>query len=575
MSVLVATESFELGVDNPNINQVVRIGCPRNLGVLLQEVGRAGRQKDSTANGLLLFNECIDDKRLGLWLKSALDCSDASSQLEQVKNEMLTNYAKAWHFIYAIYHGKCLSWALSHFYADDQDPPTCFVANNPLCSVCEESEAICQETVDIQQHLVVLLKTIQAFAECGLDGATKTLITAMLMKTNEQYIRKHEQLDDIFDASDSLWGCGKLVNGTMMSYSSWHKLLYVAVHIGFLDLRFHFRPFDSHYEVHRRYCITSEGSSFLSNPHSVMSVDPQSTLTDLLLGSVFRPPSKRINQKRGMHLKPRIIDALQKSYVNASIEQVKYIGFGEEGHEDVCLYFEDVFTMKEKTTDPHFLLDCIQLSRTQSSVSEISANLDGVITALKVNRSYCSGVKVCGGEGCNYTVSTKQRVNRCSEHKTMGLILSGPCNCHLAYVYPSDESNDGRRWVMALNADNKAQLHNHNPPAEWRILPKVVKDMSDTVTLNGNLAPKEIQKGSGMTYQPMSVSLAAANIYHVRAVVKKAKKEVETLIMIRLIPLKLLHLFLLLNSELIVIQDHLRLKHPFRHMNGQMLKYYL
>lgn len=150
LSVLVATESFELGIDNPNINQVVHIGCPHNLGVLLQEVGRAGRQKDSTANGLLLFNECIDDKRLDLWLKSALDSSDVSSQLEKVRNEMLTNYAKAWRFIYAIYHGKCLSWALSHFYADDQDPPTCFVANNLLCSVCEESEAICQETVDIQ-----------------------------------------------------------------------------------------------------------------------------------------------------------------------------------------------------------------------------------------------------------------------------------------------------------------------------------------------------------------------------------------------------------------------------------------
>ena len=38
LSVLVATESFELGVDNPNINQVVRIGCPRNNCVLLQEV---------------------------------------------------------------------------------------------------------------------------------------------------------------------------------------------------------------------------------------------------------------------------------------------------------------------------------------------------------------------------------------------------------------------------------------------------------------------------------------------------------------------------------------------------------
>ena len=35
ISVLVATESYELGVDNPNINQVIRIGCPQNLGVLL------------------------------------------------------------------------------------------------------------------------------------------------------------------------------------------------------------------------------------------------------------------------------------------------------------------------------------------------------------------------------------------------------------------------------------------------------------------------------------------------------------------------------------------------------------
>ena len=64
LAVLVATESFELGVDNPIINQVVRIGCPRNLGMLLQEVGRAGRQKDSIANGLLLCYEYINDKRL-------------------------------------------------------------------------------------------------------------------------------------------------------------------------------------------------------------------------------------------------------------------------------------------------------------------------------------------------------------------------------------------------------------------------------------------------------------------------------------------------------------------------------
>ena len=54
ITVLVATESFELGA---NISQVVRIRCPRNLGVLLHEVGRDGRKKDSLASALLLCNE--------------------------------------------------------------------------------------------------------------------------------------------------------------------------------------------------------------------------------------------------------------------------------------------------------------------------------------------------------------------------------------------------------------------------------------------------------------------------------------------------------------------------------------
>ena len=82
--------------------------------------------------------------------------------------------------------------------------------------------------------------------------------------------------------------------------------------------------------------------------------------------------------------------------------------------------------MKESTVDPHFLLNCIQLSRTQSPVSEIDIEIDGVTTTLKVNRLYCSGVKMFGREGCSYTVCTKQRINRCpkQEHKTMQLPLS-------------------------------------------------------------------------------------------------------------------------------------------------------
>ena len=78
---------------------------------------------------------------------------------------------------------------------------------------------------------------------------------------------------------------------------------------------------------------------------------------------------------------------------------------------------------KESTKDLHSLLDFIQLSCRQASTADITVKLDGKVTMLRINRSYCSGVKECGGEGCAYTVSTKQRVNRCTEHEKMA---SGP-----------------------------------------------------------------------------------------------------------------------------------------------------
>ena len=85
LTELIATESFELGVDNPNISQVIRIGCPQNLAVLLQEVGLA------SANGLLFVNEYIDDNHVGLWLKSLVDsemATGADSRLQVVKGEV-------------------------------------------------------------------------------------------------------------------------------------------------------------------------------------------------------------------------------------------------------------------------------------------------------------------------------------------------------------------------------------------------------------------------------------------------------------------------------------------------------
>ena len=241
-SVLVATESYELGVDNPRNTQVIRIGCPRNLGVLLQEFGHAGRKDGMVANAFLYFNECVDDKRLGLWIKEALDRAidgDDKETHEDKKREMIRNYVEAWRFIYSVYHGKCLSWALSFYYggAGDTEPPTCFVSNSPLCMICKASDMLCEECCDIKDYLCTLLSAVQQLHNAGLSTVTKTLLVGVLMKSTSPYICKClESIDNELVP----WGCGMVITDTPISSFSWCKVLYVAVHLCLLDLSFTF-----------------------------------------------------------------------------------------------------------------------------------------------------------------------------------------------------------------------------------------------------------------------------------------------------------------------------------------------
>ena len=64
--VLVATESYEVGTHSPHVENIFRVGCLRNLSVLIQEFGRAGRSGNS-ADGFLLVNESKEDQRLTFW----------------------------------------------------------------------------------------------------------------------------------------------------------------------------------------------------------------------------------------------------------------------------------------------------------------------------------------------------------------------------------------------------------------------------------------------------------------------------------------------------------------------------
>ena len=46
MQVVVSTKAFGMGIDQPDVELVVRIGCPPSLEDWVQEFGRAGRDAE-------------------------------------------------------------------------------------------------------------------------------------------------------------------------------------------------------------------------------------------------------------------------------------------------------------------------------------------------------------------------------------------------------------------------------------------------------------------------------------------------------------------------------------------------
>ena len=96
---------------------------------------------------------------------------------------------------------------------------------------------------------------------------------------------------------------------------------------------------------------------------------------------------------------------------------------------------------------------------------------------------------MCGADDCTYTVSTKQRVNRCKAHPKMGPLQTGPCSCYIAYFYPLDPKEDGRHWFVVINAESTTagDLHNHLPPSEWKLPPKMISDIVDATKRNIHL----------------------------------------------------------------------------------------
>ena len=120
---MVCTAAFGMGVDVPDIEVVVRLGCPPTLEELVQEFGRAGRD-GRPAKGCSVLQEermqlivCMSFLRIiGILLFSEADLQHAAywckDKSDEGQEELLRHYTEVWKYV----NQQCKAQELSSFY---------------------------------------------------------------------------------------------------------------------------------------------------------------------------------------------------------------------------------------------------------------------------------------------------------------------------------------------------------------------------------------------------------------------------------------------------------------------------
>ncbi|CAH9073440.1 unnamed protein product [Cuscuta europaea] len=138
--VMVATVAFGMGIDKPNIRQVIHYGCPKTLESYYQESGRCGR--DGISSTCWLYYTRSD------FAKADFYCREASSADQ--RNAIMESFIAAQHY--------CLYSACRRKYLLEYFGESCAFDNCGNCDNCTSSK----KENDMSREAFLLIACIQS-----------------------------------------------------------------------------------------------------------------------------------------------------------------------------------------------------------------------------------------------------------------------------------------------------------------------------------------------------------------------------------------------------------------------------
>ena len=303
-----AKESYEVGTHSPHVDNIFRKGCMRNLSVIIQEFGRAGRSGNS-ADDFLLVNESKDNQRLAFWTKN---CS--SSEEEHVKAQLIE------------------SWRCK----DKRD----FNAKHAF-------SLLIQAVTDLGQ--------VQAYKE----GVKEEVLIGWLRGSKKDTFSLPE-IQKIMERTQT-YSAGSTNFGIKSSQACWSRILRQAIHLHLINIKFNIIRCQSFTRVWRQYTVSEKGKQFLNSPRDIHVLDP---IKDPLHQKAIQKEviTRVARSGRGHHHLPRIKECLRNSSVWMELthkEMYEFPGFNTGSSRTLQTSFTFVKDYRKLTfapsTRPHFV----------------------------------------------------------------------------------------------------------------------------------------------------------------------------------------------------------------------------